>query len=72
MHEFSQKAGFAKLQTIPRAGLPDDIANAAVYLGSEEASFVNGEDIVIDGGLIWGRRFSDALASRQAFKGLFE
>ncbi len=72
MHEFSQKAGFAKLQTIPRAGLPDDIANAAVYLGSEEASFVNGEDIVIDGGLIWGRRFSEVMASRQAFKGLFE
>ncbi len=66
------KTVLAKMQAIPRAGLPDDIANAAVYLGSDEASFVNGEDIVIDGGLIWGRRFSDALASRQAFKGLFE
>jgi NAD(P)-dependent dehydrogenase (short-subunit alcohol dehydrogenase family) len=66
------KAALAKLQTIPRAGMPDDIANAAIYLGSDEASFVNGEDIVIDGGLIWGRRFSEVMASRQAFKGLFE
>ena len=47
------------MQAIPRAGITDDIANAAVYLGSEEAGFVNGEDIVIDGGMIWGRRFSD-------------
>ena len=47
------------MQAVPRAGRVDDIAHAAVYLGSEEASFVNGEDIVVDGGLIWGRRFSD-------------
>lgn len=47
------------MQAIPRAGITDDIANAAVYLGSEEAGFVNGEDMVIDGGMIWGRRFSD-------------
>jgi len=66
------KTVLAKLQTIPRAGIPEDIANAAIYLGSDEASFVNGEDIVIDGGLIWGRRFSEVMASRQAFKGLFE
>jgi NAD(P)-dependent dehydrogenase (short-subunit alcohol dehydrogenase family) len=48
------------MQAIPRAGITDDIAHAAVYLGSDEAGFVNGEDMVIDGGLIWGRRFSDA------------
>lgn len=47
------------MQAIPRAGITDDIAHAAVYLGSDEAGFVNGEDMVIDGGLIWGRRFSD-------------
>jgi NAD(P)-dependent dehydrogenase (short-subunit alcohol dehydrogenase family) len=66
------KSALAKFQAIPRAGIPDDIANAAVYLGSDEASFVNGEDIVIDGGLIWGRRASETMASRQALRGLFE
>ncbi len=66
------KTVLEKFQTIPRAGIPDDIANAAVYLGSDESSFVNGEDIVVDGGLIWGRRFSEVMASRQALKGMFE
>jgi len=53
------KEALPGMQAIPRAGITDDIAHAAVYLGSDESSFVNGEDIVIDGGLIWGRRFSE-------------
>jgi 3-oxoacyl-[acyl-carrier protein] reductase len=34
-----------------RLGRPDEIANAAVWLASEEASFVTGEALVVDGGL---------------------
>ena len=34
-----------------RLGQPEEIANAAVWLASEEASFVSGESIVVDGGL---------------------
>ena len=49
------KASLAKLQPIPRAGLPEDIATCAVFLAADEASFINGQDIVIDGGLIGGR-----------------
>jgi NAD(P)-dependent dehydrogenase (short-subunit alcohol dehydrogenase family) len=65
------QTNFAKAQPIKRAGLPDDIANAAVFLASDEASFINGTDIVVDGGIIGGRQWSAAQegykAMRQAF-----
>jgi NAD(P)-dependent dehydrogenase (short-subunit alcohol dehydrogenase family) len=36
---------------LPRAGEPDDIANAALWLASDESSFVTGQAIAVDGGL---------------------
>jgi 2-keto-3-deoxy-L-fuconate dehydrogenase len=33
-----------------RMGRPDEIANAALYLASDEAAFMTGSALVIDGG----------------------
>jgi NAD(P)-dependent dehydrogenase (short-subunit alcohol dehydrogenase family) len=35
-----------------RIGSPEDIADAAVFLASERASYITGEEIVVDGGFI--------------------
>jgi 3-oxoacyl-[acyl-carrier protein] reductase len=37
-----------------RLGQPDDVANAYLYLASDEASFINGAVLSVDGGLVLG------------------
>lgn len=48
------KAGLARFQPIPRAGMPDDIAEAALWLASDASSFVTGTELVVDGGATAG------------------
>ncbi|MXO91921.1 SDR family NAD(P)-dependent oxidoreductase [Pontixanthobacter aquaemixtae] len=45
-------------QPVARGGQPEDIANAMAYLASEEASFVNGHSMIVDGGITLGPRYS--------------
>lgn len=45
-------------QPLKRAGLPEDIAKAALWLASDESSFVNGHAMVVDGGLANGKMWS--------------
>jgi dehydrogenase/reductase SDR family member 4 len=39
-------------QPLPRLGQPEDIGFAAVYLASDEASFITGHTLVVDGGAL--------------------
>lgn len=41
-------------QPIPRAGLPEDIAEAALFFASDGSRFVNGHALVVDGGITVG------------------
>ena len=47
-----------KLQPVSKAGLPEDIARAALYLASDDSAFVTGTHIVVDGGITIGPRHS--------------
>jgi len=46
------KEGFKQLTPLKRAGTTVEIAKAAVFLGSNDSSFILGEEIVVDGGMI--------------------
>ena len=49
-------AGCAEWTGIPlgRIGQPRDIANVALFLASEESSFMTGAELVVDGGFTAG------------------
>jgi NAD(P)-dependent dehydrogenase (short-subunit alcohol dehydrogenase family) len=44
-------AAFEEDVPLGRFGLPDEVAEAALFLASEESSYVNGESLLVDGGL---------------------
>ncbi len=59
-------SALAQWHPIPRAGRPLDIAQAALFLASDASSFVNGLDLIVDGGLAAGRTWSQQKAATEA------
>jgi NAD(P)-dependent dehydrogenase (short-subunit alcohol dehydrogenase family) len=48
----------ANIQPVAKAGMPDDIARACLYLASDASAFVTGIHLIVDGGLTVGDRHS--------------
>ncbi|WP_406227061.1 glucose 1-dehydrogenase [Pseudomonas siliginis] len=50
-HQQGMLDHFATLIPMGRVGEPDEIAKAAVFLASDDSSFVNGSELFVDGGI---------------------
>jgi NAD(P)-dependent dehydrogenase (short-subunit alcohol dehydrogenase family) len=46
------ESNLARATPLPRSGVANDIAHAALFLASDEGSFINAHDLVVDGGRI--------------------
>ena len=43
--------GMLKLIHYKRIGIPEDVANVACWLASDESDYINGTTILVDGGM---------------------
>lgn len=61
MYEFARARGteskIGQLNPLQRGGVADEIARVALFLGSDEASYVNGQAWAVCGGLTAGHPF---------------
>jgi NAD(P)-dependent dehydrogenase (short-subunit alcohol dehydrogenase family) len=51
LYDDAQKAGVAAKVPLGRLGTPDDMGKAAVFLASDDSSYVNGIELFADGGV---------------------
>ena len=65
----AQNAAIA--QPIPKSGMPEDIAAAALYLACDDSRFVTGTHIVVDGGLTIGSRHAWDPTAPSPFASIF-
>lgn len=55
-HGFSLDAKVRALTPMRRWGKPEEMANAALFLASDEANFITGHILVVDGGWLAGNQ----------------
>ena len=49
-HTEAEKAAIMNLTLMKRLGQPNEVANAILFLASDEASYITGAELVVDGG----------------------
>jgi len=57
-----------QINPLKRAGRPEEIANMALFLASDEASYVNGQAFPVDGGLSASHPYAMGSGQQRAFK----
>lgn len=57
-----------QINPMKRAGRPEEIANMALFLASDEASYVNGQAFPVDGGLSASHPYAMGSGQQRAFK----
>ena len=45
-------ATIGRMHALGRIGRPQEVANAIAFLASDEASFITGTSLIVDGGLL--------------------
>lgn len=46
----TNRSAFTAVVPLGRGATPEDVASACVYLSSDDGAFINGTDLIVDGG----------------------